>query len=501
MKTAHAWYSILIKSLFSSLCLLSSAGFAQVIQEAEYTLSVPGKVPAYESIPAGEYGAFIYSKVDSYNGRMISIMRVDTTLKPVWDGGLNVKPTFDIISWYLKGEFIYFLFQDPINNRSDFELIKINVITGSYYRFQIPNALGFYAINFAITEKAALVGGYYSRVPVVIYYSFTSGFTKILPGLINDIGEMADLVIHDSGNFDLLILAKNWTGKTTAWIKNYDPDGNLYTNSFQILNSSKNLISAKLINLGEKQLVAGSYGNPVSKFSAGIYVAQYIDESHQKINYYPFTEFRQFFSYLKPKRREQVVSRIERRKLAGKSTRRFYKFLTHVVFPYQDQFYLLGECYSTRFSSIPPSASPVAYGNTNFGSNAQYRFFDGYRYSHAVLAGFNTSGEILWDNQMEINDIKTFTLKQYVQPDYIGDTIRLAYLFDNKIRVKKISPSEVVAPKTAYPVTPNIKSSLTDRGDQPGEKLIPWFNDYYLVQGIREIGPNHYFYLSKVRIN
>ena len=136
--------------------------------------------------------------------------------------------------------------------------------------------------------------------------------------------------------------------------------------------------------------------------------------------------------------------------------------------------------------------------------------FSGYHYTHAVVIGFNEKGDILWDNSFQINDVVSFQLEQFVHADVQDDKIVLLYLYENEIRTKIISGSEVLEGKsfnnmrlTFEDDVINDKSSYANVGG-----LEKWYDHNYFAYGVQKIknlrdtGVNlnrKVFYINKVR--
>ncbi len=77
----------------------------------------------------------------------------------------------------------------------------------------------FLQSSFTVTDSAAIMGGYYNRVPVVTHFSFRTHKSRILPGLLNESGDLTQVKTYPNGNFDVLIAAKNFNGQKTIWLK------------------------------------------------------------------------------------------------------------------------------------------------------------------------------------------------------------------------------------------------------------------------------------------
>jgi hypothetical protein len=127
---------------------------------------------------------------------------------------------------------IYFLLRYHDYSRNNLVLFNIEQSTGNFLKYDIKNFIPFAPLEFHVTASAAIIGGYYNQVPVVIYFSFLTEKSKVLPGLLNEDGELTQVKTYPDGTFDVLISARNYRGQQTVWIKNYDQEGNLQGNLF-----------------------------------------------------------------------------------------------------------------------------------------------------------------------------------------------------------------------------------------------------------------------------
>ena len=149
---------------------------------------------------------------------------------------------------------------------------------------------------------------------------------------------------------------------------------------------------------------------------------------------------------------------------------------------------MLGEAFypkynnSTTYNGI--SASPRGFGNNSYVPST----FAGYKYTHAVIIGFDKNGEKLWDNSFEIEDVLSYNLDQYVHADAFEDKVVLFYLYNNEIRTKIINGSEVVEGKSFD----SVKLMFTD--DEANNKnvsniggLEKWFDHNFIAYGVQKI--------------
>ena len=134
------------------------------------------------------------------------------------------------------------------------------------------------------------------------------------------------------------------------------------------------------------------------------------------------------------------------------------------------------------------------------------RIFDGYHYTHAVVMGFDRNGKLLWDNSFEINDVKTYTLEQFVKLEVQGDRIALLYLFDNELRTKIIQNDQVLEGKTIETIKTNFGSDVVRKEETSMSRLEYWYKDNFYAYGVQEIanaerGKRRVFFINKITCN
>lgn len=494
------------KTLLLIVCLYQSASAQQVLQRGRFEISSPRDERSFEVIPAREDGIYLYRRVGGSDTDHIQITRLDTAFKEVWKGYLPIDRKYMLMAKRVHADKLYFLLRYYDFSRNNFEMVSITQENGNFFKHTIRNFIPFAPSEFQITDKAAIIGGYYNQVPVVLYYSFETQKSRVLPGLLNENGELTQVKVYPDGTFEVLISARNYRGQQTVWIKNYDAEGNLQSNFALQPDDNRHLIFARSIKTDNNmQLVAGVFGGRNSLYSRGLFLASIDPAGMQQLRYYNYGDLQNFFKYMKAKREQRVKERIERRKVKGKRTRFSYRFLVHEIVPYNNQYVLLGEAFFPRYVSVDRGYygffNPnVPYQNTYFRDG---RIFDGYHYTHAVVMGFDQNGRLLWDNSFEINDVKTYTLEQFVKLEVQEDKIALLYLFDNELRTKIIKGNEVLEGKTMEGIKVNEKDEIVKR-DQPGSsRLDYWYGDYFYAYGVQEIsnpssGKRRVFFITKI---
>jgi hypothetical protein len=336
--------------------------------------------------------------------------------------------------------------------------------------------------DFVVTSKGMLIGGYYNYRPLVLFFSFKTQRSKILPGFFNEPGELNQIKTYPNASMEIIVSAKNFEHQRCLWIRNYDEEGDLVKTTVLEPTVNRNLIFGRSVKMpGDAQVVAGVYGSRNGEYSRGIFVAEINQAGEYKINYHNFSELQNFFNYMKVRREKRVKERIERRKIKGKKTRFNYRLLVQEVVPYGDQYIMLGEAFYPHYTYTGSNA----FGISQFYSNPLMRgdrVFDGYQYTHAIVIGFDKNGKLKWDNSFEINDVKSFELQQLVKISPDDNRIVLLYLYDNLIRSKIIKDNQVLEGKTADPVKSKFETDIVKEKDTRNSKLNYWYSEHFSPQ-------------------
>lgn len=485
--TRHA-----IRCAFLFLLFVSLNAYGQVVQSGRYEIPVLDSEPGFKTAPAGESGLFLYRTVEADATNALQLVFLDTAFREKWAGYIPLAKNFVEARTIFYDTSLFVLMRWKDYTRNDFQVAAINQNTGRYYVHSFQNFIPMQITMFKVTNKAAIIGGYFNRVPVVIYYSFGERRSKIAPGLFNDSGELVQIRTYDDGAFDVLVSAKNFIRQQTITIRNYDSDGNLIKSIALQPDDNRNLIFGQSLKTNnEMQVVAGVYGNKQTEYSKGIFMASIDPMGNDILRYYGYADLENFFKYMRAKREQRVKSRIERRKIKGRKLRFTYRFIVHELVRYKDQYIMLGEAFYPRYI-YPDRTGYGGFFNSNFvGSPRSFyqngRIFDGYYYTHAVVIGFDQNGKLLWDNSFEINDVRTFELEQFVKLDVRDDHITLLYLYDQKIRTKIINDNQVIEGKANAPIQLRFDTDRVGKGATENAKLDYWYNHNFLASGIQTV--------------
>jgi hypothetical protein len=491
IKSARNRFRFLITLLF--FLVIYSPAIGQLQQASRYELPLEPGSESFKVISAQDNGLVAYRNVSSREGPLIELVRLDTALQQIWRGYISTDWDLVLHQIQTRKDFLYMLMKSRKYETGDFIIVKVELSTGKYGTHFVRNFIPFVPTQLNLTDEAALIGGYFNYRPLIVYYHFAQKQSKVLPGFLNEPGELSQVRTNADGSIDIVVSGRNFEKKYCLWLRNYDSQGSLLKTIVLTPDQKKSLIfGSSLKGAGDEQVVSGVYGRH-SDYSRGIFVAVVNPMGEYTIRYYNFSELQRFFNYMKAGREKRIRNRIDRRKIQGKKTKFNYRFVMHELLPYNNQFILIGEAFYPHYTYSTGSYRGLNnYNFRSYGSSAG-PIFDGYHYTHAVVIGFDQNGKIVWDNSFEINDVKSMKLEQFVKIQPEEDRIVLLYLFDNVLRSKIISGSEVLEGKNAGSIDPSkpiVKSK--SRFNQPAynmdnSKLDHWYGKYFFAYSTQPV--------------
>ncbi len=489
MSTKLRWSKAAVAAVF--LFSTSPVLLGQILQTARYeTVLNDNDRNYYKTVSTHELGVILFRGLSDAKKDQLEIIRVDTALQEKWRGYLELDRSTNFAFSYVRDNMLYLLFKSRDATKGELQIVAMKIETGSYLLHKVKNAIPFNPTEFVVTKDAALIGGYFNYRPLILHYSFAREQSKILPGFFNEPGELTQMKPNNDGSVDVIVSSKNLEKRKGLWIRNYDAEGSLIKTTILQPDEKKNLIFGRSLRMPNgDQVVSGVYGR-YTEYSRGIFVASINAFGEYAIKYYPFTELEHFFNYMRASREKRVKEKIERRKVKGKKVRFNYRMLVQELLPYGDQYILLGEAFYPHYSYLNSYSAPFGGYNTRPTAIPGYRndlVFDGYQYTHAVVIGFDKNGKLLWDNSFEINDAKAFRLDQFVNIYPQDDRIMLLYLYENKIRSKIISGSNVLEGKSIDPIKMKFESDVTKDKETETSSLDYWYGNNFFASGVQKI--------------
>lgn len=462
--------------------------------------SNPNEAEAFDVTPLAERGLLMTIRTgNAYENIPIrySFQRYDANLKLIWRKEFKQDIRFRSVLTYDTDQYTYHLFREY--DTGFYQFLRLHLDDGTIETFEGNLIDQFDVRHFKVMGSQAYVGGYRHNRPVVMVFSFFDRLTKVLPGLYVNRLELNSLEI-DETRHEVNVLVHSLRRHCTFSVRTYNYDCRLLR-TMDFDGAQNSLISGKLLPINESEsLLVGNYSADCTPYSQGIYVTRIhhgsapADTAAHSIQYIEFSQLQNFFNYLKPNRQQKLLARALKKKEEGKDYRFHYRLLVHDLQPTPDGLTLVAEVYYPQYRG-----NALAYGSYMRGGDR----YEGFRYTHAFICGFDKQGKLLWDNCFPIKELLSKELIEMVQVSQQGDRMVLAYPNDGEITTEVIQGSKVLKQTEKFKLKTNADNERVTFSAQ--DNLMAWYGRHFLAFGFQKIALSRnytsqrdVFYLNKL---
>jgi hypothetical protein len=541
------------------IALLITTTFTVWSQKSEplrLEIPAPSGSDPFNYVTAGKYGICIFFPTVSGSGKdsiSWSFTMTDEQLKEKWHRMVPLHKDVTYLKSLSTKEAVYLLFHDTKQNKEGnifvFMIIpRLQVITE--HRASIPDKAE--VVDFEISDNVAYIG-YNSRKsqPGIIGFSLVTSEKSKYDITTEKDALLLDISV-DTTRQDIFATYKIQYSSTRnhLFVNQYNLPGTLVkTFDFTEQVEKKNFNSAQFIPRGEGNgIVAGTYGFNVTStrrqydyydnyynsyyynyyspyysrqpdydanedktpVSDGYFTATVTNGVADKIKYYNFSGFSNAFKYItdpnalrakaRPLKKKEKTAESESANIDILNDKTLnLRLITHELLINNGQVIISSEAYSPEYHTN----TQMSYDFYGRAFPTSYQVFDGFRYSHAFVAGFDSSGNMLWNNGMEMRDIITKYLNRKLNCLFENDETVLYYNANNKVAFKTIKGSSIVE-NTSYTTLVPKRTN-----DQPYDEYLGtiehWYDDYFIATGYQTIRNNYLennkrnvFYISKM---
>ncbi len=522
------------KYLLSFLIILIISFFeanAQSVRRIE--LPTRGDDQGFQVITLGEDGVLLLTKTGKLS---FNITKLDAQLQQTWSTNGELEENQSMVDFHRNGRDVYFLFSKY--NSDLYQIIKVSTGIGIMQKFFFENIRRFEVSEFKVFNDIAYLAGMVKEEPVLMSVGLNKPQPRILAGGLKGTASISSLE-YDEAN-DLLVVSYSVKKGRSSYmaVKRINPNGKIVEQLTIEPEEDYGLLTGKLFSLNDgTQLMIGNYGfrgyqSNGGPMSQGLYISKVDGETPEYLKMHSFTDFKNFFKFLPPKQQEKIEKKIKKKKGKGDDLRLNYRVLVHDIIKKDNQYILVAEVFYPEFrnnntygSPFYGSAfgSPFGYGYSslnairfaryyglnswawnpwmysNYGNNNQQ--FDGFKYTHAIVAGFDLDGKLIWDNSFSFDNVKSMELKEKVKIRYEGDEIALVYSNKGKLATKIVRGSEVVEGIKTIDIDTQKEGDKVR--DTATDDIEYWHLNYYLAWGYQRIanrteGSRRVFYLNKI---
>jgi hypothetical protein len=502
---------------------------AQEVRRIELGLPPIGDV--YHPMLIGKEGVLLLGQnaKDSY-----VLLKFNANLDRVWQVNGTIDEKLSYATNFYDGKNVYILFTKYESNV--YQVVKVYLEAGFVENFNIYSVDKIQISEFRANKNKIYIGGKARNQPIILYTDIDARVTKVLPIAIKAESDLQSMEIDTTtGRLSTCFSIKK--GKVYELLtKTYAEDGQQEADVEIAPDPDLVLLNGRLTTISDSvNLMVGTYGfrnmqTQTNSASQGLFFSKLINYDPVNQNYYSFTDFRNFFNFLSDKDREKMERKIDKQRDKGNDLRLNYRLLMHDIVKKDGKYILVAEVVSPeyRYANSYPYNSfgrtymgmPMLgtgwgwgsyalnpYNSWGYGGRSMYNGYnngqvlEGWNYTHAIVAGFDANGTLLWDNIIEIKGLKTKTLVERVKASINGEQVTMSYIQGGKIYQKMVQGSK---PNNEIK---EMSISTGEEGEQirrsENEELSFWYDDYTLTWGTQRIvgedGKRNVFYLNKIK--
>lgn len=476
--TKWKWLSSIL--LFFSLPYYAHS---QLLQPARYEVEIKDASEQFHVLANQNSGLLLFKNMQVHEKRVASwqFIKLDSSLNELWRQEIAVDHALELGLYKTYKGHAFFLFTGA--GTYNIKVLNIDLDSGISSIYEVRNFIPLKINAFEITDDAILVGGQYNLRPVIVYYNFRSQRTHLLPNLYSIEGELNHVATNEDNSIDVVVSGMDPRKNKVLSVYSFDNNGKMIEKNTLFPDGKKSLQFGRIITHDNRKIIAGTYGRRRSEFSRGLFIAE-LHEDKKDVKYYNYADLTNFFEYMKSKRVRRIKDRITRRKEAGKKLRFNYRLLVQDILKAGDDYVLVAEAFYPKYKNY--------HHYSHYRSDFANLVFDGYRYTHAVLVGFNSAGKIMWDNCFKISDVQSLTLDKVVEVAAEDEKLLLFYNHDNQLNTKIIRKNDVVKDKTSDKIqlkyeNDMVKENYSTQYSTQKSGVIKWDDNSFYAYGVQKI--------------
>lgn len=500
---------------------------AQITQPARYEIEQKQGATSPLLVSMQEKGlAFLLDKekIMDRKSRWYLVL-LDTTLNEAYKKELALESRLKLVGYDFIDNDLHFLFREGDTNLNNLVLLRIDVKTHQETSYTITQQIEFRLSHFSMLKNTALFGGYIANEPAVILYDLEQNSQKILPGFFLTDNELLDLRVNKNNTFNVLLVDRGNKESKKIVLRTYDSQGTQLLEDVVNIPKEKTIISGITSTLERDELIiVGAWGVDNSKLASGVFTLMVDPFGNQSIQFYGYNDLKHPFDFMNAKRAEKIKTKESSNK---KNERKpGFKNALHIVKMDETKkgFTLLAEMYST-FATSFSSGNPYSPYSSPFFNTPQ--FFSPYsnRYTngafpsygnraigetvfHALVIEFDSKGNLLKDNGLQLEKVKLSSLEQVSDFVSIPAGIGQVYKKESELIFTVTEANDLSTQDTVKIQLKNPTDKVTFESTEDGG-IRSWYRNVLYTWGYctlkhteKSIDPSrNVYYINKIRLD
>jgi hypothetical protein len=454
----------------------------------------------YHITPVNTTGVLLYFRsVETLNDSLTKwyFSLYDIDLHPLWIKNIPLRTGMEVRDFYLEKDTLTLLFLAGEKTKGITRtemMVRLDCKSGKFTGSRHMLNANVVPVKFLVFHDYAFLGYNLKNEPAHIQVvNLKSGNVTdnplTLPGIISNLtGFIIDTLSSNlyatirktisKNHLVSDILKINFSGAMVS-----ETEISTISPLWEIRNPQLILVNPdELLVIATYSAVGRSGKNGSSNGSSGFLTCRVTNGIQTDIRFKNFLELKNFRNIVEEKDLVAIKKKALKKNRPVNDYTPEVTLLVHPVIVHNDQVIFMGESYMPEYH--PENFTEFDfYGRPYINT---YDVFDGYRYTSAIIAGFDKTGNLIWDNSMEIRNLISPDLNPKVNVFCSSsDTMVLCYSSEARIASKIIRENEVVEKldfSTMEQMYPEDKM-LSDSKNY----MVPWYGPFFLCYGYQEI--------------
>ncbi|MCF8302299.1 MAG: hypothetical protein K9I94_03410 [Bacteroidales bacterium] len=430
---------------------------------------------------------------DNFDNLVVRLAGTDLSSKWIKQMPVNEELRYGAHVYGKKYLFILFL-KTGREKDNNIQLFRIEIDSGSWETLgsSLDKIKSFEDMEIMENDVLIAVHTENRAYPALIKSDFqTQSITQIWQSDDKD-EELLDLDIYVD---KLTLLTKKDKGKESMLkLRRFILDHNsIELTQARISDFYYNITSARFIRSPKNEgFIMGTYYpgrisnsehvNSQAVTATGVFVSKMHNDSIYT-TFNSFSDFKDFYRYFETTKALKIKKKMQRND--DKEFEVGFQLLLNEPRFHNGELIFSGVSFSEQYRTI----STVGYDYYGRPINIYREVFDGYLYTSAIIAAFGTQGELVWNNGLEIRDVKMMQLQNLPCFYHLKDETIIAYYYKGQIHSCIINGPETVDNFTQIPIA--LSSSMDRLTGEEQASIRLWYGNNFLVYGYQRINNSH----------
>jgi len=400
-------------------------------------------------------------------------------MKKIGNKDLFLPRDFELFDHKLLGDTIIWLcFAEPDGDNSSMMLYRLDLKTMFMRHIYIKGSRKAKLDRIEVlNNKLFIIGDNLKEIKSQVENVKLPSGIQLITVIIPEHSQIIDSKSDEKNNRVVIIINGRKEPNKGLYYFEFTEDGDSFSKTKLIVSEKGNIVDGRLIETNTRDLLfMGTYSTHYSRQSSkrnipveGVYFGKISNKKFVFFNINKFSEFRNVYSTLD----YRTAIKAKQKQSNGKDVNLAFKLLIHEKYFKQGNNYVM----------VAESYYPEYHYENNFDSRGymyQTQVFDGYKTSNCIVAAFSETGDLLWDNYMHINNIRSYSLQENILtfPE-VDSSIVIAYYFDAHIVSKSVKGNDVVFKKTEEKIETIQENVISEELGN----IQAWYGKYFIVSG------------------